>query len=199
MPVTLPAEPVAPAVSLPRRKRWTRRECEIAEKAGVFEGQRYELIEGELIDKMGALPPHSWLLTLLADWLMGTFGASRVRNQMPIDVRPEDNPTSWPQPDLCLVAEASKEYRHRDPIPAEIRLLIEVADSSFSFDMSVKADLYARAGIAEYWVADVSRNRIIVHRVPAGGHYQSVAAYEAQEEIAPLAAPDARFRLAGLE
>lgn len=199
MPVTVTPEPATAAVAFPPRKKWTRRECELAEKAGAFDGQRYELVEGELIDKMGALPPHSWFLTLLAGWLMRAFGESRVRNQMPIDVRPEDNPTSRPQPDLCLVTEALREYRYRDPVASEIRLLIEVADSSYAFDMSVKADLYARAGIAEYWVADVSRSRIIVHRTPADGRYQSVTAYASNERVAPLASPETSFCLADLE
>lgn len=199
MPVTVTPEPVASAVAFPRRKKWTRRECELAEKAGAFEGQRYELIEGELIDKMAANPPHSVNLSLLAAWLNDVFGRAYIRNQMPIDVRPEDNPTSQPQPDLCVTEGKIRQYLLRDPIPSEIRLLIEVADSSYAFDMSVKADLYARAGIVEYWVADVSRNRIIVHRSPMDGRYESISAYGGDERVAPLAAPGSPFCFADLE
>lgn len=62
----------------------------------------------------------------------------------------------------------------RIPQPEDVLLVTEVAASSLSLDLSTKADLYARAGIPDYWVLDVNQRRMIVHRQPAEGKYSSV-------------------------
>lgn len=179
-----------PVPTEPRYKRWTRRECEQLESMGLFEGQRYELVEGNLIDKMGMNPPHMFYLMLTVGWLISVFGVRRVLHQMPIDVRPEDNPTSEPQPDACvLAAPVDKASLHR-PGPADIALVVEVADTTLAFDSGVKASLYARAGVADYWILDIPGRRVLVHRNPQAGVYESVAAYSEHERVAPLAAPE---------
>jgi Uma2 family endonuclease len=73
--------------------------------------------------------------------------------------------------------------------------VIEIADTSLAFDLTVKAALYARAAIVEYWVLDVPGHRLIVHRDPQSGQYGSVTAYSEQEGIAPLGAPDSTFQV----
>jgi Uma2 family endonuclease len=65
-----------------------------------------------------------------------------------------------------------------------------------SFDLKIKAALYARAGVPEYWVLDVAGRRLLVHRNPQSGTYADVAAYSEQESVSPLAAPQAQFRVA---
>src|SRR5579863_910544 len=82
-----------------------------------------------------------------------------------------------------------------NPQPQDLDLVVEIADSTLNFDLTVKAALYARAAIAEYWVLDVAGGRLIVHRSPVSGTYTSVAAYGENEIVAPLAAPKAQFRL----
>jgi Uma2 family endonuclease len=77
-----------------------------------------------------------------------------------------------------------------------LHLVVEVADSTLNFDLTTKAALYARAGIAEYWVLDVSGRRLIVHRLPQSGKYTAILVYNEQEEVAPLAAPHATFKAA---
>ena len=69
------------------------------------------------------------------------------------------------------------------------------SERTLGFDMRTKAGLYARAGIVEYWVLDIPGRRLIVHRDPQGGRYASVVAYGARESVAPLAAPESRFRV----
>lgn len=71
--------------------------------------------------------------------------------------------------------------------------MVEVGDSTLRFDLTVKARLYGRAGIVEYWVLDVAGRRLIVHRGPAAGGYTSVAVYGESESVAALAAPGAGF------
>ncbi len=176
-----------------RKRGWTRRDCELLEEAGAFDGLRYELINGELIDKMGMNPPHAVVLHLLIQWLNLVFGDALVRTQMPIDVSPEDNPSSQPQPDACVTSRPGRTFMSAHPGPGDIMLLVEVSDSTLAFDTAAKAELYARAGIADYWVLDIKSQRTFVHRAPRDGKYQSITVYEAVEPVSPLAAPDARL------
>jgi len=176
------------------RKRWTRAEYEEFAESTVLAGQKLELVEGDLIDKMGKKRPHSNPLEKLNRWLLGVFG-DFVNREVPIDVAPEDNPTSEPEPDLIVLNREYTEFESQNPGPDDLRLVIEISDSRLSYDLRTKADLYARAGIVEYWVLDVIGRRMIVHRDPGNGRYQSVVAYGEDEKISCLAAPQAELRV----
>jgi Uma2 family endonuclease len=80
-----------------------------------------------------------------------------------------------------------------NPQPEDVQLLVEISDSTLNYDLSVKAALYARAGIVEYWVLDVNGRRLIVHREPEGDGYLSITVYVEDELVAPLVAPKAEF------
>ena len=155
------------------------------EKAGLFEGQRFELIEGDLIDKMGQNPPHAYAIRCLAGWLAQIFGLGRLMVQAPVQVARPDRELSLPEPDISVVAEASREYSVRHPRGDELLLAVEVADSSLRLDSTVKRNLYARAGVPEYWILDLSKQRMIVHRRPVSGEYLDVFAVESQDTISP--------------
>jgi len=195
MPVVVTERPYRPVPLEPKRKRWTRRECAAFEAAGLFDQERLELVEGELINKMGKNRSHTNSLTRLQAWLIRVFGEDYVNPETPIDVAPEDNPTSEPEPDLIVLTKLTWEIRTRNPQPSELRLVVEISDSSLGFDLTVKAVLYARAGIVEYWVADVAARRLVVHRDPQGGMYQSITVYSETESVCPLAAPGREFRV----
>jgi len=62
-----------------RRIRFTRKDVERMLEAGVLEGRRFELIEGELVEKMGQNPLHIYVLRILQAWLTGIFG-TRVQS-----------------------------------------------------------------------------------------------------------------------
>lgn len=124
------------------------------------------------------------------------FGELAVRTNSPIDVAPEDNPTSEPEPGVCVTAWTLGERPGAIPVPRDIVLLVEVSDTTLSFDINEKAALYARAGIADYWVVDVNKRRMIVHRSPSEGAYQSLTVYSDVEPVSPLAAPHSSVRLA---
>lgn len=175
------------------RKRWTRSECAVLEESGAWDQQRLELIDGELIDKMGKNRPHAISLSLLNAWLIGVFGPPYVNSETTIDVSPEDNPTNEPQPDVIVFRRPSYKMRRSPPTPGDILLLVEISDTSLGFDLRVKAPLYARAGIPEYWVADIAGRRIIVHRDPREGAYATIEAYSEEESVCPLAAPGHAF------
>lgn len=82
-------------------------------------------------------------------------GLDCVETGSPIDVAPEDNATSEPEPDIIVLNRHSQEIRNENPSPADLRLVVEVSSSTLGFDLTTKAQLYARAGIQDYWVLDV--------------------------------------------
>ena len=196
MPTTVTEAPFRQSSPEPPRKLWTRTECAAFEATGLWDRQKLELIEGELIDKMAKKRPHTNAQIFTVGWLVEVSGVAFVNQATPIDVSPEDNPTSEPQPDAIVLKRPSWEIDRDNPQPGDIALVLEVSDSSLAFDLTTKAALYARAGIPEYWVLDVAGRRLIVHRQPANGKYGSVVAYDNTESVAPLAAQPSEFKVA---
>ena len=195
MPIALTEIPAPVAPPDPPRKRWTRAECATLEASGLLDQESLELVEGELISKMGKKRPHVSSFKRLHEWLVHVFGWRFVDAEAPIDVAPEDNPTSEPEPDLIVLRQDDSHFTS-NPQPQDLRLDVEIAHTSHSFDLKVKAALYARAGVPEYWVLDVAGRRLLVHRNPQSGTYMDVAAYSEHESVSPLAAPQAQFRVA---
>src|SRR4051794_13140182 len=123
MPVTLLAPPRAEAAEIPH-KRWTRDECAMLESAGI-DLERYELVEGELVQKMGKRHPHRSAVLRVCMWLRTLFAEPLVVQESSINVSPEDNPTSQPEPDALLLRRPFFELAP-DPKPADVRLVVEV-------------------------------------------------------------------------
>ncbi|MDX2154123.1 MAG: Uma2 family endonuclease [Bryobacteraceae bacterium] len=167
-----------------RRKRFTRRDVSRMVDAGVFDDQRCELIEGDLIDKMGQKPPHSFTIRLISKWLAGLFGVGRVQIQLPIEANSRDREQSMPEPDVAVLRDESADYGRRDPRGDELVLVVEVASTSRYLDLTVKPGLYARAGVPEYWVADIERRAIVVHLRPDGEQYREIRIYGESESVA---------------
>jgi Uma2 family endonuclease len=189
----LPTEPIIEGV---RRKRFTRTEVERLEKLGAFEGQRYELIDGDLIDKMGQNAPHARAIRRASKALRKVFDEDLIQIQAPVEVSVDDRESSLPEPDLSVLREDKSEYDQRHPRGDELLLVIEVSDSSAAFDLSRKAALYAKAGVPEYWVLELGRRRLVVHRQPDGDEYRlrqffsesDTVSLEGRVEIIPVAA-----------
>src|SRR5262249_13889269 len=133
--------------------------------------------------------------TVVRLWLEQVFGGACVDQESPIDLAPEDNPTSEPEPDLIVLARPSRQIKV-NPRPNDLLLVVEISDSTLDFDLKIKAGLYARAGIGDYWVFDIRGRRLIVHRDPRQGLYQSIEAYSEQESVSPLAASAHEFPVA---
>ena len=159
MAVLLNSAPDSLAEDILPHKTWTRDELLLVETTGVFDDAHFELVEGELIDKMGKKQPHvrSTRETVLA--LESIFGPANVIQESPIDVSPEDNSCNEPEPDVVVLRCSFRSIK-ANPSPSEIALVVEVADTTIRQDLTTKARLYARAGIAEYWVLDI-KNRIL--------------------------------------
>jgi Uma2 family endonuclease len=193
MPTLLNHALEMPPPLVPPRKRWTREQCVVLEASGVFEKERLELVGGELISKMGKNRPHVNASMLMLFWLAETFGKQFVNAEAPIDVNPGDNPANEPEPDLIVLKREFATFVSGNPLPRDIHLLVEISDTTLNFDLTVKAALYARAGIVEYWVLDVADRRLYSHRNPVGGRYASVTIYNEHEFVAPLASPESGF------
>src|SRR5690349_18894234 len=99
MPVALTNAPERPLPPQPPRKQWTRAEIAAFERAGLWHGEHLELIEGELISKIGKKRPHILALMKVMHWLVDAFGWDRVNSEAPCNVATEDNATNEPEPD----------------------------------------------------------------------------------------------------
>lgn len=197
MPVALTISPEPQIPLSPPRKRWTRAECAVLEANGIWDQQKLELIDGELISRMGKNRPRVIALARIKKWLVESFGWDRVNQEAPIDVAPADNPTNEPEPDVIVFA-LPRAFELGAAQPQDLALVVEVSDTTLRFDLTTKAALYARAGIIEYWVLDLAGRRLIVHRDPAAGTYRSVTSYSQHETAAPLAAPQSQLLVGDL-
>ena len=138
--------------------------------AGVLsEEDRVELIEGEIIELSPIGSRHAACvgrLTKLLERLAGDRAIVWVQN--PVRV----NDYSEPLPDVTLLKPRADFYAQANPQPADVLLIIEVADSPVDFDRAIKIPLYARAGIAEMWLVNVPQEMIEVYTQPLNDAYQ---------------------------
>ena len=168
-------------------KRWTRTELQQLIDEGDHGLERYELFDGDLIDRTGKSRPHVVVLHRIAAAVRRGFGEDHVAQRAPISLRPEDREFYRPEPDVIVLRRKMDSFLMDDPGPEDIFVAIEVADSSLRFDLAAKSEAYARAGIPEYWVIDATGRRIVVHRMPLNSGYGSIASYSSEEQLSPEA------------
>jgi Uma2 family endonuclease len=167
--------------------------------AGKFENgmnpQRVELIDGELREMSPKYPPHANAVSILIEWTVENRPKDkvRIRIQDPIVIPFRD---SEPEPDLVWADR--KDYASSHPLPPEVLLLVEVAESSLDYDCGYKADLYAAAGIADYWVVNIPDSCVEVFRQPEGGKYRSHEEFKAGDEVHVLAFPQVKLPVSSL-
>lgn len=166
------------------RKKFTREEVNRLLDDGFFVGERFELIDGDLIDKMGQKPPHANAIRKLTTLLMHTFGIERVLIQAPMEAGPRDRKWSQPEPHLAVLTDASIDLSACHPEGHELILAVEVADTSVLHDTNRKREIYANAGVPEYWVLDLNARRLLVFRNLQDGAYAESLAL-AETEIVP--------------
>ena len=150
------------------------------------------LIGGVILEEGPRSAPHAITLELVETAIRSAFGAGwRVRNHSPLVLGQDLDP----EPDLAVVAGSP---RGSSGHPTTADLVIEVADSSLGFDTTDKRLLYARAGIADYWVIDVHGRRLLVYRDPQAGDYATQQVVGPAGSVSPLALPTAVVRVADL-
>lgn len=184
-----------------RTHRWSRTEYDRSIDTGVFQPEdRFELIGGTLVVREPHRASHATAIELALDALREAFGPGwRIRVQLPVALDDE----SEPEPDVAVAPGSARTYLSSHP--ARPVLIVEVADTSLTFDREEKGSLYARARIADYWIVNLVDRVVEVHRDPApettapyGWRYGSVTTLRAGDVISPLAAQHARIRIADL-
>jgi Uma2 family endonuclease len=198
--LTLPPTPSSrPAPSRPTPKRYTVAEFHEMWEAGWFEHCKPMLIDGEVFEMAKPGPLHN-ASAGLADYILKAIFTSGywVRVQMPLEL----GQSSDPEPDLSVVRGGPRNYP-TNPTTAE--LVVEVSDTSLDMDTGPKAQLYAAAGIADYWVIDLNNSQLIVHRDPRpdagnafGASYATVTTLKKGQSVSPLAAPAAGVNVTDL-
>jgi Uma2 family endonuclease len=173
------------------RKRWTAAECERLVSDGLLDGAKFELIEGDIVPKMGQGRLHVIVVTRLIALLSAIFGIDFVQIQAPVGIG-EIQETSDPEPDIAVLQNEVRSYGKDSPNPArDVRLAVEAAFTSLRGDLSIKARLYAEAGIPEYWVVDIKGRQLIVFRQPNTEGYSEQLTYSESDSVSPLSAPKA--------
>jgi Uma2 family endonuclease len=147
--------------------------------AGILgEDDRVELLEGQLIAMSPVGVRHALAVDALNDLLSPALTPpARLRVQNPVTL----NGDTEPQPDIAVVRRPWRGYPGEHPGPDDIFLLVEVADSSLAFDLGAKRIIYARAGIREFWIVDLTADVVHIHRRPVGDTYTVV------DKLAPAA------------
>jgi Uma2 family endonuclease len=153
---------------------------------GLLNERKVELICGEIIEMSPEGAPHSSYCGEITEYLRKILGdRAKVREAHPITL-PNN---SEPEPDIAIVKTRSTLYRDRHPYPEDIFWLIEIANSTLAKDVSIKKDLYANAGIEEYWVLNLAESVLVVFRDLTRSGYQSTTSFTSGM-ISPLAFPD---------
>lgn len=156
-------------------------------EAGLFApGSRVELIDGEIFDMAPIGSVHASIVTTLSMFLSRAVSqGERVTAQSSIRLLPD----SEPQPDILVLKARPDRYSASLPTPADVLLLIEVADSSLHADRQEKVPLYARHGIAEVWLFDVAARQLEIYTEPNNGAYSRMLRLAADGAITPSLFP----------
>lgn len=185
-------------ITEPQTRHWTLAEYYQLAEEGWFEGQRVQLIEGEIIQ----MPPqghlHCQSLMLVSRWLQKTLGTtSLLRTQMPLNTADDTDP----EPDLAVVQGPLEQYHDH---PQTALLVVEIVDSSLRLDRR-KAVIYAAAGVQEYWIVNLNDRCIEIHREPrpdakstSGFTYQNRTIANDEQTISSLLAPSATIKVSDL-
>lgn len=166
-------------------------------KAGILdEDSRIELIEGELIDMAPIGSLHSSKVAKLHQLLFQKISAETalVFSQNPLHLSPHNEP----QPDLMLLKPRSDWYEHSLPIPLDVLLLIEVADTTIERDRQIKCPLYAKYGIIETWLVNVSQQTLEIYQEPQEDGYAKILRRKKGDSVSPLQLSEISIALSDL-
>ncbi len=181
----------------PRNLLWTVDQFHYLGDLGMFEGRRAMLIDGVIIEEGPMNPPHAIAATKTEDLIREAFGKGwHVRVAKPLVL----GQLVDPQPDVAVLPGKPGDYTAH---PTTASLVVEVADASLSFDTTTKAEWYATAGIADYWVLDVDGRQLLIFRNPVpipdgGAAYRDKKMFGPGDAVSPLAAPNAAVKVADL-
>jgi len=179
-----------------RTRRFTVDEYYRMADMGLFNGQRVELIDGEIIEMAPQRDVHFATLNLLGEALRRAFGPEYgVRLQGPMRLGRD----SEPEPDVSVVRGSSRDYIGTGR-PTTALLIVEVADTTLRYDRTDKASLHASQGIAECWIINLEDSRLEVYREPIADsaarfamRCNSTAVFGKGDSVSPLSMPGSRI------
>ena len=146
----------------------------------LSEDDRVELIEGEIFEMSPIGRRHAACVDRLTELFSEKLQRKAIiRVQSPIVL----NDYSEPQPDVALLKRRADFYEQSLPLPDDVLLIVEVADTTLESDRQIKVPLYARSGIAEVWVVNLADEQVEVYTQPANGVYQSQQQFKRGETI----------------
>jgi Uma2 family endonuclease len=158
--------------------------------SGILSERCVELLAGEIVEMSPESPLHTVYGEGLANYLRQCLsGRAWVREARPITLS-----DSEPEPDIAIVRLPWFQYREHHPYPDDIFWVIEISDSTLVKDLTVKQQIYAQAGIAEYWVLEIQSQKVTLFRDPSSDGYNNKQEFEAGN-VASLAFPDVEISL----
>lgn len=165
--------------------RWTREEYDRIIESGVLGPERrVELVEGIIYDMTPQNSRHAAVIGRLNKVLAALYAEDcSVRVQTPLALGDD----SLPEPDFAVVP--GDDFDYLDAHPTTAQLVIEVADSSVYRGRELKASLYARSGIQEYWIVNLGEKTLEVFREPSQDGYLSKAVLRPSDSLSPLSRP----------
>ena len=137
--------------------------------AGILDDRSVELLQGKIIVMSPEGESHAYYNTEVADYLRELLGNKvKIRDSKPITL-PND---SEPAPDIAIVKPLGNAYLEHHPYPDDIFWLIEFANTTLKKDLGIKKNIYAAAGIPEYWVVSLQATELKVFRDLIDGEYR---------------------------
>lgn len=162
--------------------------------SGVFDRSRVELIEGLILEIPPEKPHHSGKILRLSDRFKQIF-ANRsliISQGHPITLN-----NSEAQPDIAILKYSDRYYEDKHPTVSDVYLVVEVANTSLNFDKLNKKQVYAKAGIIEYWSVDLNKKELIVHRDPVNLDYNSSESKQ-EDRLSLLAFPNIEIEVSSI-
>jgi Uma2 family endonuclease len=190
-----PQRPTTQAAEGLPRWRWTVAEVERIAALGFFtEFDQFELVGGEIVPMMSPSGRrHETIRIALGDHM-----ADLERKKFLVAPEPQFNlgPDTCLKPDILVHPRSMKTYDVKGP---DALLVVEVAETSLSYDLKVKLPIYASYGVREYWVINTVTRMTWVHRQPAGNDYTDRDELPPTARLVPSLAPGLAVSLSELD
>ena len=152
----------------------------MAETGILTEADRVELIHGEILNMSPIGSKHAAVVDRLSKILHQHLSeVDIIRVQSPVKI----NDLNVPEPDISVLKFREDFYAQQHPGGQDVLLVIEVSETTFAYDKEIKLPLYASVGIPEYWIINLEKQEIEVHKLPSGDVYKNITIHRAGDKV----------------